>query len=226
MGIEAFQGFRLRGRTADRASALARRGNGGCPLPIGNGRLAMMRPGDASLNEQQRAGLVAQRQPQAITVLAIPIAAEIEKSAASHQTISPKTLEVEGQTYKRITVEELTSQEGAQILKPEDINGHNARELKAQLNNPSEKPLTYVGEEDTLRIVRATNGAFRLMTNAEVDNLPEAVRSQLKGNNWFLVETERGSGRYNWRCHGGSRCVYNVPESRDCCNGVRLVGDL
>jgi hypothetical protein len=141
------------------------------------------------------------------------------------QTIFPKTLEVAGQTYKRITVAELTSQEGAQCLRPEDIKGHNAEQLKAQLSNPSTGPLTYVNVKDTLKIVGATGGTLRLMTNAEVDNLPDGVRSQLKGNNWFLVETERGSGRFNWRCLDYDYRYFSYPEPR--CNdyAVRLVGD-
>lgn len=140
--------------------------------------------------------------------------------------ILPKTLDVEGQPYKKIMVEELTAQEGAQILKPEDVNGHNAEELKAQLSNPSGKPLTYINVKDALNIVKAMGGTFRLMTNAEVDNLPDEVRSQLRGDFWFLVETERGSGQYNWRRLGSDdRGDRDFPEDRYFDDAVRLVED-
>ena len=36
------------------------------------------------------------------------------------------------------------------------------------------------------------------MTEAEFNAMPEEVKSQLKGANWFLVETSKGSGQFSW----------------------------
>ena len=144
------------------------------------------------------------------------------------QTIFPQTLEVVGQTYKRVMTGELTGIEAAQFLKPEEVSGHNADELQSRLRNPSGEALVYTNEDDAKAYIQSANRQgrkVRFMIAAEFDALPAEVKSQLKGVNWFLVETSCGSGQYYWRSLDDARLSSSVPGGRYYDDAVRLVED-
>jgi|GEM_PF-5658010 hypothetical protein len=143
------------------------------------------------------------------------------------QKIFPPMLDIAGQTYKRIMVGELTGIEAAQFLRPEDVSGHNADELQLRLREPSSVSLVCTNVADARRYIEAANKEgrrFRFMTGAEFEALPTDVKAQLKGDNWFLVETSRGSDQFNW-CSLRVASRSRSPDGRYYGGVVRLVED-
>lgn len=161
------------------------------------------------------------------------MAAEVDKlsqAAASRQpqNIFPQMLDVAGQTFKRIMIGELTGTEAAQFLKPEEVGGHDEDKLQALLREPSGKALTYLNVDDTKKYIEAANGQgrkFRFMTDPEFEALSAEVRSQLKGTNWFLVETSHGSGQFYWRSLLYANQNIINPVDRYYYSAVRLAED-
>lgn len=116
-----------------------------------------------------------------------------------------------------------------QVMQGYEITGHNADELQAILDNPSQagNALTFVSlldaREFAKRLSEQTGRKFRVPTDAELLQAKE----QLSGDNWTWTETEmdNGSGIYFLRPLD-SAFQYNLnPEFRSDYNAVRLVED-
>lgn len=129
---------------------------------------------------------------------------------AGRKPLFPKTLEVEGQTYKRLMINDLLDTEAAEFLRPEDVTGEHADKLQSRLRNPLGIPLGFTigiplgftNVDDAKAYIKAANGQgrkFRFMTNDEFTALPKNVKDKLTISAWFIVEISRGSDRYTLR---------------------------
>ncbi|OGC23314.1 hypothetical protein A2291_06605 [candidate division WOR-1 bacterium RIFOXYB2_FULL_42_35] len=159
-----------------------------------------------------------------------PVAIQIELvDIVQPETIFPHMLNVEGQTYKKIMIGELTDAEAAQFLKPEKVSGHNKEALRDRLKEPSGETLTFLNVDDAKNYIKGANERgrkFRFMTEAEFVALPADVKAKLRGNNWFLVESSKGSDTYYWRSlYYANRNFSSSPDDRYGSSAVHLVED-
>lgn len=143
--------------------------------------------------------------------------------------VFPPMLDILGQPYKKIMIRELTWFEAAQFLKPEEISRHTETELEARLGIPTGRALVYTNVDDAKSYIERANAQgknYRFMTEAEFEALPADVKDQLVGDNWFLVETSRGSGQYYWcSLRHANHPTYNNPGDRSSVYAIRLVED-
>jgi hypothetical protein len=164
-------------------------------------------------------------------------AEQVSRVAAGRQAeiTFPKMIDVEGQTYKRIMVGELTVGEFRQFVRPREISGWQAKALRACMKGPREVALTYVNKDDVEKFIDRANKQdrkFRFMTEPEFETLlrsPE-IKSQLKANenlgNVFLVGVNFGGG--HWHCWRQLCNDFKSPEDsndRYRSHTVRLVED-
>jgi len=128
---------------------------------------------------------------------------------------------------------QLTIGQFQQVMRGYEITGHNAYDLRLMLNvsgrSQAGDALTYLSLLDQrayAKEVRAQTGRqLRGMTNDEWNAVPDDIRAQMTGTNWFWTETEitPGEGHFILRSLHDRGQFYTDPGTRGFYSAVRLV---